>query len=101
MNYYQNNYYNKNKEYPKTDLSFYKFGRIIGKEAFGKVNLDLNVLTGRIIAIKSFNKDNIKNGISRKKILYETNLMSKLNLNSKIKILETFIIMEYISGGNL
>ena len=101
-------YYNKNKEYPKTDLSFYKFGRKIGKGAFGKVNLGLNILTGRVVAIKSFNKENIINEISKKKILYETNLMRKLRHPSITKILETFetekymlIIMEYISGGNL
>ena len=105
---YIKEYYNKNKEYPKTDLSFYKFGRIIGKGAFGKVNLGLNTLTGRIVAIKSFNKENIKNEISKKKIFYETNLMRKLRHNSITKILETFesekyifIIMEYISGGTL
>ena len=105
---YIKEYYNKNKEYPKTDLSFYKFGRIIGKGAFGKVNLGLNTLTGRVVAIKSFNKENIKNEISKKKILYETNLMRKLRHNSITKILETFesekyifIIMEYISGGTL
>ena len=105
---YIKDYYNKNKEYPKTDLSFYKFGRKIGKGAFGKVNLGLNILTGRVVAIKSFNKDNIKNELSKKKILYETNLMRKLRHPSITKILETFesekyifIIMEYISGGTL
>ena len=105
---YIKDYYEKNKEYPKTDLSFYKYGRIIGKGAFGKVNLGLNTLTGRVVAIKSFNKDNIKNEMAKKKILYETNLMRKLNHPSITKILETFesekyilIIMEYISGGNL
>ena len=105
---YIKDYYNKNKDYPKTDLSFYKFGRKIGKGAFGKVNLGLNILTGRVVAIKSFNKDNIKNELSKKKILYETNLMRKLRHPSITKILETFetekymlIIMEYISGGNL
>ena len=64
---YIKEYYNKNKEYPKTDLSFYKYGRMIGKGAFGKVNLGLNILTGRVVAIKSFNKDNIKNELSKKK----------------------------------
>ena len=64
---YIKEYYNKNKEYPKTDLSFYKYGRMIGKGAFGKVNLGLNILTGRVVAIKSFNKENITNEISKKK----------------------------------
>ena len=63
---YIKDYYNKNKEYPKTDLLFYKFGRIIGRGEFGKVNLGLNTLTRRVLAIKSFNKENIKNEYSMK-----------------------------------
>ena len=101
-------YYKQNSEYPNTDLSFYKYGRIIGRGAFGKVNIGLNVLTGRIVAIKSFNKKNIISESAKKKILYETNLMRGLFHPSVTKILETFesekymlIIMEYISGGNL
>ena len=101
-------YYQKNKEYPKTDLSFYKYGRIIGRGAFGKVNLGLNILTGRVVAIKSFNKQNISTFTSEEKIRKETNLMRNLRHPSITKILEMFesekyvlIIMEYVSGGNL
>ena len=101
-------YYQNNKEYPKTDLSFYKYGRIIGRGAFGKVNIGLNILTGRVVAIKSFNKQNISNFTSEEKIRKETNLMRNLRHPSITKILEMFesekyvlIIMEYISGGNL
>lgn len=45
-----------NDSYPKSQVSFYKYGRLIGNGAFGKVNLGLHILTGRIVAIKSFNK---------------------------------------------
>ena len=105
---YIKEYYKQNLCYPNTDLSFYKYGRVIGRGAFGKVNIGLNILTGRIVAIKSFNKKNIFNESSKNKILYETNLMRGLCHPSVTKILETFecekymlIIMEYISGGNL
>ena len=106
---YIKNYYKENKKYPETDLNFYKYGRLIGQGAFGKVNLGLNVLTGRVVAIKSFNKLNLNsNSENMKKILYETNLMKKLNHPNITKILELFeekeyilIIMEYINGGNL
>lgn len=101
-------YYKKNKKYPKTNLSFYKYGRVIGKGAFGKVNLGLNILTGRVVAVKSFNKKKIRNSNAKNKILYETNLMRNLCHSSITKILDMFetekyilIIMEYISGGNL
>ena len=104
------NYYKKNHMYPPTNIDFYKYGRLIGQGAFGKVNLGLNVLTGRVVAIKSFNKKNLDspNNEHMKKIIYETNLMRKLNHPNITKILEMFedekyilIIMEYINGGNL
>ena len=107
---YIKDYYKKNHEYPNTNIDFYKYGRLIGQGAFGKVNLGLNVLTGRVVAIKSFNKKNLNspNNENMRKIIYETNLMKKLNHPNITKILEMFedekyilIIMEYINGGNL
>ena len=107
---YIKSYYQQNKSYPSTLLNFYKYGRFIGQGAFGKVNIGLNVLTGRIVAIKSFNKQKISmnNNENKKKILYETSLMQKLNHKNVVKILELFetekymlIIMEYINCGNL
>ncbi len=105
---YIKDYFINHSCYPPTDISFYKFGRVIGRGAFGKVNIGLNILTGRIVAIKSFNKKNLSNEKAKKKIVYETNLMRGLYHPAVTKILETFetekymlIIMEYISGGNL
>ena len=106
---YIKEYYKKYGKYPNTDLNFYLYGRLIGQGAFGKVNIGLNILTGRVVAIKSFNKKTLnKNGDNMKKILYETNLMKKLNHPNVTKILEMFeddeyilIAMEYINGGNL
>ena len=102
-------YKKKYNEYPETSLSFYKYGRLIGQGAFGKVNLGLNVLTGRVVAVKSFNKQKLDNEKENKiKIFYETDLMKQLNHPNITKILEHFesekyflIIMEYINGGNL
>ena len=106
---YIKHYYQENQKYPSTNLNFYLFGRLIGQGAFGKVNIGLNILAGRVVAIKSFNKKELdKNGDNMKKILYETDLMKKLNHPNITKILEVFedddyilITMEYINGGNL
>ena len=108
---YIKNYYIKNLNYPQTNLNFYRIGRMIGQGGFAKVNLGLNVLTGRVVAIKSFNKtikSKYGDNLNMDKILYEINLMRKLNHPNITKILETFedekfffIIMEYINGGNL
>ncbi len=105
---YIKEYYNNYKEYPKTKISFYLFGRLIGRGAFGKVNLGLHILSGRIVAIKSFNKSKLKDEKSKQKIYHEINLMKNLNHNSIVRILETIetsnyilIIMEHINGGDL
>ena len=106
---YIKEYYAKNKSYPETKINFYLYGRRIGQGAFGKVNLGLNVLTGRVVAIKSFKKTPIEK-LKHKmfKIQYETELMKRFNHKNITKILEVFndeeymlIIMEYINGGNL
>ena len=98
--------YNCNS-YPKTNLSYYKIGRSIGHGAFGKVNIALHVLSGHIVAIKSFNK--IKKTFPMNKILYEIKLLKKLrNHKNIVKYFEHFenekhffIVMENICGGNL
>jgi len=106
---YIQTFYSKNKSYPETKINFYLYGRRIGQGAFGKVNLGLNVLTGRVVAIKSFKTTPIEKFQHRmKKIQYETELMKRFNHKNITKILEVFndeeymlIIMEYINGGNL
>ena len=95
------------KSYPKTNLSFYKIGRIIGRGAFGKVNLALHILSGYLVAMKSFNKNKLQ--IPLYKIKNEIKIMQKLRNNKNIvKLLEFFenekyyfIIMENVIGGNL
>ena len=106
---YIKKYYEENKSYPETKINFYLYGRRIGQGAFGKVNIGLNILTGRVVAIKSFKKTPIEK-LKHKmfKIQYETELMKRFNHKNITKILEVFndeeymlIIMEYINGGNL
>ena len=38
---------------PPTTIEFYRIGKILGKGAFGKVNLALHQLTQKMVAIKS------------------------------------------------
>ena len=105
---YITDYFKANNIYPKTQINFYKYGRLIGKGAFGKVNIGLHVLTGKIVAIKSFNKKKFKNERSKQKIMHEIELMKNLRHSSVVKLLDFFetqnyllIIMENISGGDL
>ena len=106
---YLKNYYKKYKKYPRTKMKFYKYGRLLGKGAFGKVNLSLHILTGRLVAIKSINKEKITTERQKQKIKQETTIMKKLSkCNNIVKIFETYetkkhicIVMEYICAGDL
>mgnify|MGYP001041535185 FL=1 len=42
-------------EAPETDTEFYRAGKMLGRGAFGKVNLGMHKLTRKLIAIKSIN----------------------------------------------
>ena len=106
---YIKKYYKKNQKYPTTKMKFYKYGRLLGKGAFGKVNLSLHILTGRLVAIKSINKEKIKTDRQKKKIKLETTIMKRLSKsNNIVKFFETYetkkhicIVMEYICAGDL
>jgi tRNA A-37 threonylcarbamoyl transferase component Bud32 len=117
VNYYMNEsnklseyikeYFKINKKYPYSKIDFYKFGRKIGQGAFGKVNIGLHILTGRVVAIKSFKKQHCTEK-NMERIINERDIMKELNNKNIIKILDyfedenyIFIVMEYINGGNL
>lgn len=53
---------------PQTTLDFYKFVKLLGKGAFGKITLGVQKLTGKKVAIKSIDKANIKDEYSRRKV---------------------------------
>jgi serine/threonine protein kinase len=48
--------FNKLKEAPKTSAEFYRIGKMLGKGAFGRVNLAIHKLTDYLVAVKSINK---------------------------------------------
>ena len=68
---YIKNYFNENGIYPETKKDFYLYGRQIGHGAFGKVNIALHVASGRLVAIKTFNKKNLKKKNAKQKIKNE------------------------------
>ena len=98
----------ENGVYPETDNQFYLFGRQIGHGAFGKVNISLHVASGRLVAIKTFTKKNLKNNRAKSKIKHEIEMLSRLRHPFITQILDSFetekhifIVMEYICGDLL
>ena len=51
---------------------------MIGKGAFGKVNLALHICSGKLVAIKSSNKKNLKREKDKIKIQQEIEILKKL-----------------------
>ena len=64
--------FNKLKEPPKTTAEFYRIGKMLGKGAFGRVNLAIHKLTDHLVAVKSINKQFLsEDESSKKKVMQE------------------------------
>ena len=92
----------------KTSVELYKIGKMLGKGAFGKVNLGLHRLTRKLVAIKSVNMEFMKDECSKKKMNNEISILKMLRHPSVVKMLENFdngkhhmIVMELCPGGDL
>lgn len=48
--------FNRLKEPIKTTAEFYRIGKMLGKGAFGRVNLAMHKLCEQLVAVKSINK---------------------------------------------
>jgi len=44
-------------EASETKLEFYRIGKMLGRGAFGKVNLAMHKLVRKLVALKSLNKE--------------------------------------------
>jgi serine/threonine protein kinase len=56
---------------PTSQKDFYRIGKILGRGAFGKVNLAIHKLSDHFVAIKSINKHYLKDECSKKKVMAE------------------------------
>ncbi len=97
-----------NGDVPRTTLDYYKFVKLIGKGAFGKVTLGIHKLTGKYVAIKTIEKKFMKDEFSRRKVFQEVYILKKIRHANVIRLLEVFedpnhilIVMEYAAGGDL
>jgi serine/threonine protein kinase len=91
-----------------TSVDYYKFVKLIGKGAFGKVTLGIHKLTGKQVAIKTVDKSLMKDDYQKKKVLQEVQILKKVRHGNVIRLLEVFespkhllMVMEYAGGGDL
>ena len=98
----------------KKKCSFYNIGRVLGKGAYGKVNLAIQKLSNKLLAVKSVNKKYIeKRGIEAyKKLKLEICLLEDVRHPNIVKLYETLtpeesgtdyflMFMELCAGGDL
>ncbi|KAF8392925.1 hypothetical protein HHK36_021165 [Tetracentron sinense] len=91
-----------------TKIGVYQLGRTIGEGSFAKVKLAVNTINGLYVAIKIIDKQmviknklmyQIQREISTMKLLHHPNIVRIFEvIATKTKI---YIVMEYISGGQL
>lgn len=92
----------------ETKIDYYKIGKVIGKGAFGKVNLAINRLTTKFVALKSINKTYMTDESSLKKIMQEYNILKRARHQNIVRLYESFdtdshtvYVMEVCGGGDL
>lgn len=92
----------------ETKIDYYKIGKVIGKGAFGKVNLAIHRLTGKFVALKSINKTFMKDENSLKKVRQEYNILKRARHQNIVRLYESFeipthivYVMEVCGGGDL
>ena len=83
-------------------------GKVIGKGAFGKVNLAINRLTGKFVALKSIAKQFMADEASLRKIEQEYKILKGAHHVNIVRLYERFeteshwvYVMEVCGGGDL
>lgn len=61
----------KLQEPPKTTPEYYRIGKMLGKGAFGRVNLAIHKLCCQLVAVKSISKQFLSEAESEKKKLVQ------------------------------
>jgi 5'-AMP-activated protein kinase catalytic alpha subunit len=81
---------------------------MLGRGAFGKVNLAMHKLVRKLVALKSLDKEIFNDKDQKQKLMKEVNLLLKLRHSHVVKIYETIetqkhiiIVMELCAGGDL
>ena len=93
---------------PETQVEWYKIGKVMGKGAFGKVNLAIHRLSSKFVALKSINKTFMNEESSKRKVMQEFNILRRTRHCNIVRLYESFetaqhivFVMEVGGGGDL
>lgn len=100
--------FRQNNEPPSTTIDFYRIGKILGKGAFGKVNLAIHKVTESLCAVKSINKQYFSDESQSKKVMQEVVMLKKTRHKNIVRLYEYFetekhilFVIELCAGGDL
>lgn len=93
---------------PQTTIDFYRIGKVLGKGAFGKVNLAVHKLTECLCAVKSINKQYFSDESQSKKVMQEVVMLKRTKHKNIVRLYEYFetekhllFVIELCAGGDL
>lgn len=100
--------FNQTGQPPNTTVDFYRVGKVLGKGAFGKVNLALHKLTQKFVAVKSINKQYLSEETQTKKVMQEVVILKRTRHRNIVRLYEFFetqkhilFVIEICAGGDL
>ena len=70
---------------PMTTQEYYKMGKILGKGAYGKVNLSMHKLTRKLVAVKCMKNEYLKKEESRRKLENESTILKRIRHQNVVK----------------
>ncbi|CAJ1462339.1 unnamed protein product [Effrenium voratum] len=94
---------------PVNSLEFYAVGRLLGKGAFGKVNVAVHKVTEELSAMKQCDRRRMTEVGNKKSLMQEVAIMKRLTSHANIiqlfEVIETasqiVLMMEFATGGDL
>jgi serine/threonine protein kinase len=92
-----------------SSCNFYRIGRVLGRGAFGKVNLACHKVTEHLVAVKALEKKVLDNEKSTKKrVMQEIAILKQSNHHNVVRLYDSFethkhicFVMELCQGGDL
>lgn len=100
--------FSKTGNAPATNSECYRIGKVMGKGAFGKVNLAMHRLSEKFVALKSINKQFLNEESSKRKVMQEFNILRRTRHSNIVRLYESFetqqhivFVMEVCGAGDL
>ena len=75
---------------PARSSELYKIGKVMGKGAFGKVNLAIHRLSEKFVALKSMNKTFLSEESSKRKVMQELKILQRTRHQNIVRLYKSF-----------